>query len=499
MTKLAQRDEARRQQRDVQRKLRQQQEFSTMNLEELVQNARFTILLGKNGSGKSTLLRALDSGQTFNTNYLTPERGGTLKYDPNIDVNLANNERWITNDRRKNRTEHFRQQSATQFRNLEMLVLREIERDKDKREDPSYTFDKTLQKINDLLPAIELRRSDRGFKIFSKQGEEIGEDAISSGESELIALSIEVLVYAREASSNKVLLMDEPDVHLHPDLQQRFIAFVEQTAREFDFRVVLATHSTAIIGAFSKGDDVQIAPITRRDQTEFPSFLYSPVCHSILPVFGAHPLSAQFNKSPPLLVEGEDDKRVMDQIVRSAGGRVCFTPCVVGTVSEMLAWETWLNNYLPSIYDDPKGFSLRDLDDAGQSNIDDVGCVARARLNCYEIENLLLTEECLAEFGHSADSFVVACREWVSQRPEHAASSALNALADKFDDRRTMKIKDVRNVLVALLGAQKPWEVVVAQLVVKHLDSGNDGSHSIKQYLGSSVLHKLFGKADTIS
>ncbi len=79
---------------------------------------------------KSTLLRTLDSGKTFQTNYITPERGGTLKYDPNIDVNLANNERWITDDRRKNRTEHFRQQSATQFRNLEILVLREIEQDK---------------------------------------------------------------------------------------------------------------------------------------------------------------------------------------------------------------------------------------------------------------------------------------------------------------------------------------------------------------------------------
>jgi predicted ATP-dependent endonuclease of OLD family len=68
-----------------------------------------------------------------------------------------------------------------------------------------------------------LRRSDRGFKIFNKDGSEVSEDQVSSGEAELIALAIEVLVFSRDSRSNRVLLLDEPDVHLHPDLQQRFV------------------------------------------------------------------------------------------------------------------------------------------------------------------------------------------------------------------------------------------------------------------------------------
>ncbi|GHU19728.1 hypothetical protein FACS189475_07450 [Betaproteobacteria bacterium] len=463
-----------------------------MTIDELVRNSRFTILLGKNGSGKSTQLRALDASNKFGTNYISPERGGTLKYDASIEQNITNNDKWLVNDRRKNRTEHFRQQSAYQFRNLEILVLREIEQQSDKRKDLTYSFNNTLSKINALLPAIELKRSDRGFKIYNRAGTAIDENQVSSGEAELIALSIEVLVFARETKTNKVLLLDEPDVHLHPDLQQKFVAFIEGVAVEFDFKVVIATHSTAIIGAFSKAADLQIVPITDRSQSSFGTFRYSPICHQILPVFGAHPLSTQFNKSPVLLVEGEDDKRVFDQLVRSAGGRFSFSPCVVGSVHDMNEWEKWLNEFLPSIYDGPQAFSLRDLDGAEQAAIEDVGCVSRARLNCYAVENFLVTNECLKAHGHDAESFKKSIIQWTDQRPGHPASPALTILASNFDDRRTLKIKEVRNVLLALLGTQKPWEVVVGQLLAANIGSADASKHSVREYLGEGVLGKVF-------
>jgi predicted ATPase len=465
----------------------------TGTIKSIVSAARFTIFLGKNGSGKSTLLRGLDSAGDFSTKYISPERGGTLKYDPNVDNNMTTNANWMIQDRRKNRTEQFRQQSSAQFRNLEVLVLREIEQDSTKRRDSSYTFNNTLAKINGLLPAIELRRSDRGFKICSKQGADISEDQVSSGEAELIALAIEVLVFSRDSSNNRLLLLDEPDVHLHPDLQQRFVEFVEAAAVEFDFKVALATHSSAIIGAFSKSSSVQIVPITSRNQTDFATFNYSPICHEILPIFGAHPLSGQFNRSPVLLLEGEDDKRVIDQIVRSSNRGILFSPCVVGSVSEMSKWEEWLAQFLPSLYDNPRAYSLRDLDESQQTQMNDIGCVWRVRLNCYAIENLLLTDECLAAYGHTAESFRKSIQDWAAQRPAHQATQGLKLLAERFEDRRLIKIKEVRNVLVALLGTEKPWEVLVGQVVAKNLETPNESKNSIHEYLGDDVMLRMFG------
>lgn len=467
-----------------------------MTRDELINNARFTIFLGKNGSGKSTLLREMDSSRrVYATKYISPERGGILREDPGVESNMVQNLNWMTQDRRKNRTEHFRQQSIVQFRMLELLVLREIEKNRQTQD----SFEQVLQKINQLLPAIALHRSDRGFTIHSKSGTAIGEDSISSGEAELIALAIEVLVFSRETGGNKLLLLDEPDVHLHPDLQQKFVRFVESVAVERNFKLAIATHSTAIISAFTKRDELQIALVTTRGQSDFKSFEYSPICHEILPIFGAHPLSSEFNRSPILLVEGSDDKRVVDQLVRSSNGGIVFTPCDVGNVEEMNKWENWLNEFLPSIYDNPKAFSLRDLDSSHQSDLEDVGCVRRARLNCYAIENLLLTEECIRKHGYDPSGFQGRLNEWVLGNPNHQACATLKSVADRFDDRRTVKIKEARNVLLELLGTHKPWEVVVGQLLADNIESlaanSDAPKHSLREYLGPSVINKLLPTA----
>ncbi len=462
-----------------------------MTREELIRSVRFTIFLGKNGSGKSTLLRAIDSSNQFDTKYISPERGGILQNDPNIENNMAHNQNWMVQDRRKNRTENFRQQTFVQFKNLELLILREI----DKNRNSPESVEKVLSQINDLLPAVVIRPAEPGFKIYTKGGTVIGQDQISSGEAELIALAIEVLVFSRksgnENNKTRLLLLDEPDVHLHPDLQQKFIRFVENIADERDFKIVIATHSTAIISAFAKREELQIVPITSQNQRDFQSFKYDEICQEILPIFGAHPLSSEFNRSPVLLVEGEDDKRVIDQLVRSSNGSVMFSPCAVGTVDEMNKWEKWLNDFLPSIYDEPKGFSLRDLDSSGQSELEDIGCVSRTRLNCYAIENLLLTDECLNEHRFQPSDFQKHLIEWVKDNPEHPAHATLKAVSERFDERRIINIKDARNVLVALFRDQKPWEVIVGQLLAANIDSSNTSRHSIREYLGPGVMNKL--------
>lgn len=463
-----------------------------MELNELVNNAKFTVLLGKNGAGKSTLLRNIDSSNQFNTKYISPERGGSLKYEPGVEQNISSSPNWLSDTRRRNRTDKFRQQSTAQFRNLEVMVLREIEKDLDKRQDTNYTFDTTLEHINELLPKINLERGDRGFEISNNQTDKVDEDNISSGESELIALSIEVLVFSRATQENRVLLLDEPDVHLHPDLQHKFVEFIERIANEFDFKVVLATHSTAIVGAFSEGSDLQIVPITDKNQTDFSFFKYDPICHEILPVFGTHPLSSHFNRTPILLVEGEDDKRVFEQIMRTSQGAISFSPSVVGTVDEMTNWEQWLNTFLPSIYDDPKAYSIRDLDDSEQADIDDIGFVTRTRLNCYAIENLLLTNECLEAHGYDQDAFVAKIDQWVELNPEHQTTEALIALRDNFNNRRTIKIKDLRNIILALLGTSKPWEVLVGQIIVNNIGNNSADTDSMHTYLGTKVVDELF-------
>lgn len=463
-----------------------------MDIDTLLAQAQITVLIGKNGSGKSSLLRQLDARQDLETKYISPERGGSLKYDPNVDNNIRANANWLVQTRRKNRFDHFREQSAAQFRNLETAILREIEKDLSKRKDLDYTFDSTLETINKLLPAIKLVRSDQGFAIETKKNEHVDEDAISSGEAELIALAIEVLTFSRDSRAKKILLLDEPDVHLHPDLQHRLARFCVQLAHEFNFKMVVATHSTAIFSGLSEADRLQVVPITDKRQTDYHPFVPDDVSKQLLPVFGTHPLAEHFNERPILLVEGEDDRRVIEQMVRSSNGRFNYSPSVVGGIQNMAKWENWLNEFLPAIYDEPIAFSLRDLDDTEGTAIDDLQYVRRARLNCYAIENLLVTSDSLTAHGVTELAFQETIQAWLNARPNHQCAGSLTEFLNHFSERRTRTIKDIRNVLCALLGSAKPWEVEVGQLLAHGDLKTGDGEHCLFNYLGRQCAEKIF-------
>jgi ABC-type lipoprotein export system ATPase subunit len=49
----------------------------------------------------------------------------------------------------------------------------------------------------------------------------------------------------------KLLLIDEPDAHLHPDKQERLIEALERAAHEFDAQIILTTHSPHVVRAAS--------------------------------------------------------------------------------------------------------------------------------------------------------------------------------------------------------------------------------------------------------
>jgi len=266
--------------------------------------SRKNILLGKNGCGKSRLLKLADQGlrgrpEVGAVRYLSPERGGVLQYEAGIEQNLTSSPAWLADSRRSNQAQQFRQQSAAQFRRLELLILREIEQNPALRADPGVTFDRTVARINTLLDRVYLTRADPAFRINDRKTDApVQPQDISSGESELISLGIECLVFEKESQPGKLnlLLMDEPDVHLHPDLQARFARFVEQMVAVSEVSVLIATHSTALLGAMSDYAETHLA-FMRYGETDITFSPTTDTHRRVLPVFGAHPLSNVFKSS----------------------------------------------------------------------------------------------------------------------------------------------------------------------------------------------------------
>jgi energy-coupling factor transporter ATP-binding protein EcfA2 len=461
---------------------------------------RINFLLGKNGSGKSTALRRLDEilgdNQEWAIKYITPERGGSLTYTPHIDQNISNEPAWLRNTRRVNRFEQFREQSVAQYRQLELLVLREIEQVPAIRADPLHTFGSVIDQINTLLPLVRLVRAGAsGFEIQRRSDNTvIPATAISSGESEAIALAIEALVFSRQSQNKnrRLFMIDEPDVHLHPDLQARYIRFVAALAQEKDFKVLIATHSTAMVGSLKQTDDVQVAFMPMAAGGEIVFSPINEIAKTVLPIFGAHPLSNIFNENPILLVEGDDDKRIWEQVVRSTRAVISLFPCVTGSIEEIAEWENWLVEKLPSLYDEPRAFSLRDRDNS-EGELDDRLPVIRCRLACRTAENLMLADDTLRFAGTDWDAVVAGCKKWLESFTDHSHFKQMSAFGVSNFDRFNGDLKEIRNILLAIIGVSKPWEVLVGQAIAALNRNSAKEQHSLCTYLSPKVCATLLG------
>ena len=461
---------------------------------------KINTILGKNGSGKSTFLTKMESSfandQTKNFKYITPERAGTLRYEPNVERSIEQDINYLSNDRRKNQTVQFKQQSISQYRKLQLLYYQELDDNMEQRRDENHTFEKTiLGKINSLLENIEIKPTTNGIETFVKgTTTKIPTEKISSGESELISLAIECLVFTKEADKDKqnFLLLDEPDVHLHPDLQYKLGQFLKELVNEYNLFIFIATHSTAFVGAFTEYAEATFGLIGfGQKKIDFKKI--NEVYQRILPVFGAHPLSNLFNEAPIFLIEGEDDLRIWQQAIRTSQGALKIYPVDIDGIDHFAEYEKSIIEIINSIYDSPIAYSVRDKDEI-EGEIDNMPPLKRYRLVCRAAENLILSDEVLHSLGLNWDTLKGQLDNWIDSRAGHPRFDKMKEFQDSRYDRLSFKLKEIRNILIGETGSSKPWEVAVGQIIGK-LAKGEitkDFSEGkISSFIGKKLINEL--------
>jgi energy-coupling factor transporter ATP-binding protein EcfA2 len=386
-----------------------------------------------------------------------------------------------------------------QYRKLELNVLREIADSNGNGVIAEINFDTYLENINSLLENIEIRADSptTTFKIYDRgSGSEIPARDISSGESELVSLAIECLAFSRELVEGKqnLLCLDEPDVHLHPDLQGRLMRFLDKLVAEHGFTIVLATHSTPILGELAASERTAVAFMKAGDK-ELEFHQIDDIYRKILPVFGAHPLSNVFNSAPILLVEGEDDVRIWQQAVRSSEGSIKIYPVECESVTELGRYEYRTKSILDSVYDNATAYSLRDGDGVTEE-LNDEPPIVRMRLSCRAAENLLLSDEVLESVNKTWEDVVSSIEAWLTKNPDHSRHSVMREFKDGGYQRKDFDIKELRMLLVGtILDSNKPWEVLVGQtLGTLNSDQKKDTlEHSICNYLGKKATTTILG------
>lgn len=128
-------------------------------------------------------------------------------------------------------------------------------------------------------------------------------DQLSSGEQEVLAL----MFYVRRLSAHGgLLLVDEPELHLHPTLQQSLFAVMENIAERA--QVWIVTHSPKLVSTAPLGAVLHMSPTDGTDKGQLTKASDEEDRGRLMSDLGVHPIDVLQSDSL-VVVEGEMDAR----------------------------------------------------------------------------------------------------------------------------------------------------------------------------------------------
>jgi len=228
------------------------------------------VLAGINGSGKTSVLEFIVS--TKNRGYINGIVNGENKNNIKTQsqkVTYGNNKGLIFGKIFENEVIEKREKDAeiiflpfdiADFSFVKNSMVEFIDKliyEEDIKASNAYGKCSTFIKetLKDIKLNIEFSRLDKKKQIFfKKHGKEFSIDELSSGEKNLFA---RFLYLNFMEIKNKVILIDEPELSLHPSWQNKILKLYENFAIKNNCQIIIATHSPQIIGS-SKPEYIRI-------------------------------------------------------------------------------------------------------------------------------------------------------------------------------------------------------------------------------------------------
>lgn len=105
-------------------------------------------------------------------------------------------------------------------------------------------------------------------------GSKIPFDFCSSGSGMMQVLQILTSIYRYCPSNSSVVLLDEPDAHLHANMQIALFNSLRAIQKELDIQILISTHSTAIISAAIPSEIIPVSnlphiePLTQAEEVD---------------------------------------------------------------------------------------------------------------------------------------------------------------------------------------------------------------------------------------
>jgi len=447
-----------------------------------------TVLFGKNGSGKSLFLRGLRDLQIAGSHYVIPERTGNLTFEPSF-LQQQIDPQQRRNQSSGNFLNEYRQHIVARIQAY--FIARGSTRSGQLVGDPCE-LERLLAM---LLPdfGVELVGANPPYNLKRTDTEQLvgGIQELSSGEAQILSLGLDILTIAAiwelQAATTRLLLIDEPDAHIHPDLQARFADFLNQLADKYSLQIVVATHSTTLLSAIGQfsGDRCGIVYFDRIKST-FSAQHFTAALKEIAACLGGHALMGPLFGAPLLLVEGDDDYRIWSQVPRHHLTSFSVIPC---HGDEIFRYQAALEKVFGALRErtgTPAGFALIDGDKSlprASVNLPQ-DHIKFIKLICHEAENLYLSDEVMNQIGTTWGDASTAISASAISHGSKATELANAANWDRMND-------DVKNLIGEVSLAVDAKHVHWTQRVGVTLGN-NKPSGQLAAFLGTSVVAALW-------
>lgn len=239
-----------------------------------------------------------DEPQRFNSLLILPDTGaGLLRRE-------AHAPKWVM-DRLQNREYHI-------INSLDILYAMRFYSSKNERGFTPGNFKALMDDVTHYFPDLEALESSLTEEnvptlTYTEYGKNL--DILYSGTG--LKHFLDVLLKTT-ISGASVVLIDEPEMGLHADLQRRFIEYLAKLANEKSIQIFLATQSQVIQ---NYADAVNFYRVLNTKGVRSVTHIPKEASHTLLGDLGVRP-SDVFNYDICLLVEGASDVIFFEHVLR---------------------------------------------------------------------------------------------------------------------------------------------------------------------------------------
>ena len=106
---------------------------------------------------------------------------------------------------------------------------------------------KIEEKLNKIVDGKFLKKDFGVYFYRNKSGKEINIKNLSTGFK--VFSIIKLLIQNNQLSENGTIILDEPEIHLHPEWQLKFAELIVLLQKEFGMHILLTTHSPYFVSA----------------------------------------------------------------------------------------------------------------------------------------------------------------------------------------------------------------------------------------------------------